>query len=163
MFHDMSELLFTLMAEPPQAIAKIKGSNAHPALKGQVRFYPFDSGTLMAVHITGLPFDEKDVEKSFFGFHIHEGNVCGGNAQDPFADAGSHWNPDHRQHPHHKGDLPPLPGNHGDALMVFYTDSFTPEETIGHTVIVHSMPDEFTSQPSGNSGEKIGCGVIKEV
>ena len=45
--------------------------------------------------------------------------------------------------------------------MNFLTDRFTLKEIIGRTVVIHSMPDDFTSQPSGNSGEKIACGVIK--
>jgi len=43
------------------------------------------------------------------------------------------------------------------------TDSFTVKEIIGKTVVIHSMPDDFTTQPSGNAGSKIGCGVIQQV
>lgn len=40
------------------------------------------------------------------------------------------------------------------------TDRFTIDETIGKTVIIHAKPDDFVTQPSGNAGEKIACGVI---
>jgi len=63
-------------------------------------------------------------------------------------------------HPHHAGDLPPLFGNNGYALSMFLTTRFSVSEIIGRTVILHSAPDDFTSQPAGNSGVKIACGVI---
>lgn len=44
---------------------------------------------------------------------------------------------------------------------MFMTDRFTVNEVIGKTVIIHLHPDDFATQPSGNSGEKIACGVIK--
>ena len=46
------------------------------------------------------------------------------------------------------------------AYMCVYTDRFTISEIIGRTVIIHNMLDDFTSQPSGNAGEKIACGEI---
>lgn len=99
-------------------------------------------------------------ESRIFGFHIHEGGCCRGNESDPFADTLSHYNPQGCEHPAHAGDLPPLFGNRGCAFSAFLTDRFTVEEIIGRTVVIHDMPDDFTTQPSGDSGSKIGCGVI---
>lgn len=82
---------------------------------------------------------------------------------DPFADAMSHYNPNDCEHPHHAGDLPPLFGNDGFALLLFLTSRFSVDEIIGKTVIIHDQPDDFTTQPSGNSGTKIACGVIGKV
>lgn len=79
---------------------------------------------------------------------------------DPFADAMSHYDPRGCAHPYHAGDLPPLFGNNSFALSVFLTDRFSVHEVIGRTVIIHDHPDDFTTQPSGNSGTKIACGVI---
>lgn len=45
--------------------------------------------------------------------------------------------------------------------MSFLTNKFTLQDVIGKVVIIHSMPDDFTTQPSGNSGEKIACGKIE--
>ena len=64
-------------------------------------------------------------------------------------------------HPYHAGDLPPLFGSGGVAVSVFLTDRFHLEDIIGKTVIIHSSPDDFTTQPSGNAGAKIACGEIK--
>lgn len=49
------------------------------------------------------------------------------------------------------------------AFSAFLTDRFTVKEILNRTVVIHSRPDDFTTQPSGNSGEKIACGVIKSV
>ena len=95
-----------------------------------------------------------------FGFHIHEGTRCSGTSVDHFADAGSHYNPSNCPHPMHAGDLPPLFVNNGRAWFATITPQFT---VSGHTVIVHSDPDDFHTRPSGNSGEKIACGMIKRV
>ena len=53
----------------------------------------------------------------FFGFHIHEGNACTGDAEDPFADTKGHYNPEKEEHPRHAGDLPPVLSNDGTAWM----------------------------------------------
>jgi len=95
-----------------------------------------------------------------FGFHIHGGSSCSGNRTDPFAAAGEHYNPRGCEHPFHAGDMPPLFGNNGYAFQIFLTDRFSVNEIIGKTVIIHSGPDDFASQPGGNSGERIACGQI---
>ncbi|MCX7614928.1 MAG: superoxide dismutase family protein, partial [Clostridiales bacterium] len=63
-------------------------------------------------------------------------------------------------HPGHAGDLPPLFGNYGHAFMAVFTGRVSVSEIIGRTVIIHASPDDFTTQPSGNSGKKIACGQI---
>ena len=97
------------------------------------------------------------------GFHIHEGPHCRGTADVPFAQAGSHFNPANCPHPAHAGDLPVLLSNHGMAFQMVYTERFTPNDVIGHTVIIHLNPDDYHTQPSGNSGEMIACGEIKAI
>ena len=161
MFYDEKDIVYTLISAEPKACARIRGSDAYPELWGEVCFYPFGKGSLAAVYASGLPTNDETCSTTFFGFHIHEGGSCTGNATDPFADTGAHLNPQKRPHPCHLGDLPPLAGSHGTALAVFYMGAFVPEDMAGHTVIIHEKPDDFTTQPSGNSGSKIGCGEIK--
>ena len=107
--------------------------------------------------IDGLP---KESETGFFAFHIHEGRDCGGEG---FADTGGHFNPGNTEHPRHAGDLPPLLSDNGRAFMQVLTGRFRVDEVIGRTVIIHSHPDDFHTQPSGNAGTKIACGVICRV
>lgn len=144
----------------PQAAARITGSESYPEISGTVRFYQTNGGAIVWAEINGLPLPEHPCQERIFGFHIHKGTDCGGRMDDPFADAMSHYNPGGCEHPYHAGDLPPLFGNNGFALALFLTDRFSVDEVIGRTVILHDHPDDFTTQPSGNSGTKIACGVI---
>lgn len=66
------------------AYASIKGSSAYPNIQGEVHFYGVHGGTIVTVHITGLP---ENSSGNFYGFHIHEGRSCTGNTADPFKDA----------------------------------------------------------------------------
>lgn len=141
------------------AFAKIKGSNKYPNLYGKVSFKQLRDGVLVTVEVNGLPID-KMCNSGIYGFHIHEGNSCTGTLEDPFFDAKSHYNKTECNHPYHSGDMPPLFGNNGYAYMSFFTDRFTVNDIIDRVVVVHSMPDDMKTQPSGNSGEKIACGKI---
>ena len=145
----------------PQAVASITGSENYPSISGIVHFYQTKDGVVILAEISELPKSENPCQSRIFGFHIHKGTDCDGNMDDPFADAMSHYNPNNCEHPHHAGDLPPLFGNNGLALCAFLTDRFSINEVIGRTVIIHDHPDDFTTQPSGNSGTKIACGVIR--
>lgn len=145
----------------PQAVALISGSESYPELSGTVRFYQVKEGVIVCAQIRGLPHDALPCHSRVFGFHIHKGTDCAGDMDDPFAHAMSHYDPSGCQHPYHAGDLPPLFGNDGLALSMFLTNRFSVAEIIGKTVIIHDHPDDFTTQPSGNSGTKIACSVIR--
>lgn len=154
--------VFQPLNSSPCAVAQLHGSPDHPDICGSVRFYQTRRGVLVAAEVWGLPTRQGEYDSPVFGFHIHSGGSCTGNASDPFADALSHYDCKDHPHPYHSGDLPPLFGNHGYAAMVVLTDRFCAREIIGKTVIIHSAPDDFTTQPSGNSGIKIACGVITD-
>ena len=146
--------------EPVMATANIEGSSEYPNIKGRVIFKQKDEGVLVTAEIMGLPIEENSYNRRIFGFHIHEGDSCTGNENDSFMNSKGHYNPDECEHPNHAGDLPPLFGNNGYAYLSVFTERFTLPEIINRTVIIHSMPDDFKSQPGGNSGVKIACGVI---
>ncbi len=148
--------------ENVDAVAIIKGSAEYPGVRGLVRFYKTDSGVYIVTSVTGLPHDNYDCGGGIFGVHIHEGNMCGERSgEDPFALTGAHYNPKGCEHPYHAGDLPPLFSAGGIAMCSVLTNRFTVGEIIGKTVVIHSGVDDFKSQPSGNSGKKIACGVIQ--
>ena len=163
-----------LIGRFPRAGATIKGSDKYSELSGMINFYNMQEGTFVIAQIKGLPLmNARDMSQGenhsgcfgtpVFGFHIHSGGSCTGTAQNPFANAGLHLNEGDCPHPHHTGDMPPLFGNDGYALSAFYTSRFSPKDVVGHTVIIHANPDDFTTQPSGNSGEMVACGVIESV
>lgn len=145
---------------PPDALAVLHGDSAHAGLSGTVRFYQTKPGVLIAAEVSGLPSKQGACQSPVFGFHIHSGMSCVGDASDPFAGTAAHYNPKDCPHPYHAGDLVPLFGNDGYAFSMFLTDRFSVKEIIGRTVVIHSAPDDFLTQPAGNSGSKIACGVI---
>ena len=147
--------------QKPQAIAIMKGNNDYKDISGTVRFYQRQSGVLVISQIFGLPKGTKKCDSPILAFHIHSGTSCTGDTNDYFADSKGHFNPNDCPHPYHAGDMPPLFSCGGYAFSAFFTDRFTVKEIIGRTVIIHSGADDFTSQPAGNPGVKIACGVIK--
>lgn len=149
-----------LLRSRPQAWAIIRGSELYPELIGSTRFYQTRQGALVVTELNGLPDPGRYCESPIFACHIHEGGSCTGNSDDPFADSRTHYDPYGCPHPYHAGDMPPLFGVEGHAFSAFLTERFTVEEIIGKTIIIHSTPDNFMTQPSGNSGAKIACGKI---
>ena len=144
------------------AKANIKGSKKYPKIEGIVTFKENANGVLLTAKINGLPQSKDHCKGRFFGFHIHEGSSCTGNLEDEFANAKTHLNPTKCPHPFHVGDLPPLIENNGYAYMSVLINKFKIKDIIGKVIIIHDMPDDFTTQPSGNSGTKIACGKIQK-
>ena len=140
----------------PDAVAEICGGVEAPQLTGCVQFYQENGCVLIVARVSGLP---RVSETGFFGFHIHQGESCSGA---DFSETGSHYNPTGQAHPKHAGDLPPLLACQGNAYLSVKTDRFSVNEIIGRTVVIHSNPDDFHSQPAGNAGTKIACGVIRK-
>ena len=101
------------------------------------------------------------------GFHIHEKGVCEGD----YKSAGDHFNPHHSKHGkpegkmRHIGDLGNLETNaNGSAKKVILLPKVEGENLsslVGKSILIHAKADDFTSQPSGNSGDRIACGLIK--
>ena len=141
----------------PGAAASVYGGAENSGLTGTVKFYQKGKYVLVVCEISGLP---KDTVSGFFALHIHEGDSCEG---DDFAFTGGHYNPQKAPHPRHAGDLPPLLSCGGEAYMSVLTDRFTVSEITGKTIVIHSQADDFKTQPSGNAGKKIACGVIKQI
>lgn len=102
--------------------------------------------------------------------HLHENGDC--SAEDA-SSAGPHWNPTQEDHgkrgegEFHSGDIANLEvDNDGNGSIEMEVDDWTiggSEETniLNKAVIIHADPDDFTSQPSGNAGARVACGVIQ--
>lgn len=139
----------------PDGMAQIIGGPDAPRLSGQVRFFQEDGRVLVVADLKGLPETNRT---GFFAFHIHAGSTCSGEG---FSGTGGHYQQTGQVHPNHAGDLPVLLSCHGTAYLAVRTDRFCVRDIIGRTVVIHSGPDDFHSQPAGNAGTKIGCGVIR--
>ena len=101
------------------------------------------------------------------GFHVHEKGDC--SSGDGMS-AGGHLNPDGKRHgpptgEHHAGDLPSIKADASGAATVSMRVNGTllgsgAADLAGKGLIVHAAPDDYTTQPTGNSGARIACGVI---
>lgn len=150
------------------ASAVITGGPLAPSLSGIVFFTDVSGGVQVCVSVRGLlkykPAEGDRAPIGPHGFHMHLfGNCEVGDPNDPFKAAGDHWNPDNQPHGNHAGDFPVVFSNHGRALMCFFTDRFKVRDIIGKAVIIHQSPDDYRSQPSGNAGKRLACGVIQPV
>lgn len=141
----------------PLALAWVKGGTKAPSLSGLVKFFqtPY-GGTLIEAELFGLPDRLQAGSSDFYGMHIHENGDC----SNEFRNTGGHFNPNGQEHPWHTGDLLPLFANQGYAWISFYDKRFLIQQILGKAVVIHQMSDDLHSQPAGNAGEKIGCGVI---
>ena len=129
-------------------------------VRGAVSFAKDGKGVRISASIQGLSLGTH-------GFHIHEFGDC----SSPDANsAGGHFNPTEMPHggptvdKHHAGDLGNIEADKsGDARLEVTVDSLSiegPNSIIGRSVIVHAQADDFKSQPTGNSGARVACGVI---
>lgn len=160
--NEMSKVFSSYRPKHPTAIAIIQGSEIAPSLMGEVLFYQLDNGVYIKAYIMGIPkTNSKGEPVKFHGFHIHENGNCSlGTANEPFPSTGEHFNPNNNKHPFHAGDLPPILSSNGIGILSVFTDSFRVIDIIERSIIIHEGADDFSSQPSGMSGLKIGCGVI---
>lgn len=163
-----AKLLEETLQKKPYAQAVLRGSALAPELSGLVQFYPMKEGALVVAQVDGLPehlpavLDKPPIGP--FGFHIHEGGTCGIQmGENAFESAGGHYNPTNEYHPQHAGDLPVLFSDNGYALLAVYTGRFKPADVLGRTAMIHRNPDDFRTQPAGNSGVRLACGVIERV
>jgi len=149
-------LMYQSMQNPPVACAHITGSSGIPNMSGDVYVYPFLSGSLLVADVEGIPFS------GFYGFHIHQHGPCiAGEGYTGFPNVGGHFSTvENAPHPYHTGDLPVLMAFYGHAYMIVFTDRFTPDQILGRAIIIHEWPDDYRTQPTGDSGQPIGCGTF---
>ena len=144
------------------AVARI-GAVEGSGVDGTVRFIPQGEVVRIRGTISGLDAGEH-------GFHVHAKGDC--SAPDA-SSAGDHFAPEGHPHgapadppaEHHLGDLGNIvAGDDGTAAVEKHDDEMTlegPQSVVGKAVIVHAGRDDLSSQPSGDSGEPVGCGVIE--
>ena len=149
-----------------RARAIIRGGPLAPQIRGIVDFISVPGGTDVVVNVRGLPkFRPAENDRPQIGphgFHIHEYGTCAvEDTANPFQPAGQHWAPDNQPHGNHAGDFPVLFSNNGVARMRFYSNRFKPAEIIGRSIIIHESPDDYQTQPAGDAGRRLACGIIK--
>lgn len=137
-------------------IQPTEGNNA----SGTVTFTRRNGDVQVHANVNGLS------PESSHGFHIHEFGDC---SADDATSSGDHYDPENMPHGHptgverHHGDLYNLTSDPDGFAMLDYLDPVIVLDSIrGRAVIVHAGQDDYTTQPTGDAGARLGCGVIEE-
>lgn len=144
------------------ARAQLRPTDGHEA-KGQVTFRRFGEVVRVEVEMEGL-------EPGSHGFHVHEHGDC--SAPDA-SSAGGHFNPTNQPHGapgdegRHIGDLGNIEADENGRVNTVIDDRLLmlngDHSIVGKAVVVHAGADDLTSQPSGDAGARIACGLIEPV
>ena len=154
--------LATTAASAQTATATVAPTAGNTA-KGTVTFTQKGDKVTVTAQLSGLT-------PGGHGFHVHEKGDC--SAPDATS-AGGHFNPTGKPHgapeaaDHHAGDLPMLQADaSGNAALTVDVTGLTiggaAADIVGKSVVVHKDADDYKTQPAGNSGARIGCGVIQK-
>ena len=159
-----SLLLAACASQPtsgPAAVAQLEAKSGS-TVTGTVSFTPAGQKLRLDAQVAGLTPGEH-------GFHVHESGDC--SAADA-SSAKGHFNPAAKPHgyyggaEHHIGDMPNLVADaSGNAKLNVELDLMTitdgPTGILNRSVVIHADPDDYKSQPAGNSGKRIACGTIR--
>jgi len=146
--------------EPLRATAQLQPTKGHKFF-GEVTFEQAGDKVHVLANVRGLKPGQEH------GFHIHEAGDC--SSGDGMSAKG-HFNPFGKAHGHpgggHAGDLPALKGDKSgrgklDVMLEGISVGSGPGNIVGRGLIVHADPDDYRTQPTGNAGARIACGVIK--
>ncbi len=157
-------VLVSACATPPSAPTAnaVLAPTTGNTVNGTVSFTKQGSGVLVAGEVHGL------APNTEHGFHIHEKGDC--SSGDGMS-TGGHFNPTAQTHgahdhsAHHAGDLASLKADANGVARFSYTSTAITVGTgatdvVGHGLIVHRDADDFTTQPTGNSGARVACAAI---
>ena len=136
-------------------------SAAGSSVKGELTVNNEGDAVYIRGEITGLTPGKEH------GFHVHEFGKC--DLPD-FKSAGEHFNPTKAPHNEHLGDLPNARADETGRATInalakgpnLVDKDGAPSAILGKALIVHALPDDYKTQPSGGSGERIACGVIRK-
>src|SRR5579864_4980314 len=146
------------------AQAVLQPAKDTPGFSGRVTFYQAGSQVRVVADVTGVS------PPGNHGFHVHENGKCERDPGKDFATAGGHFNPAGMPHAcpdassHHAGDLGNIVINaDGTGHLDVTTSALSlsgATSVVGRAMILHAAPDDCTTQPTGNAGGRLACGVI---
>jgi superoxide dismutase, Cu-Zn family len=154
---------FALPAQAQTARAALKDATGKDV--GSATLTQTPTGVLIAVSVKGLPAGEH-------AFHVHAVGKC----EPPFTSAGGHFNPGNKKHGlmaadgHHAGDMPNLhiPASGELAVEVLNADITLDKgkpnsvfDADGSALVIHANKDDYKTDPTGDAGGRIACGVVE--
>lgn len=159
-----SVLAFPVMAQTGAATATM--TDLTGATLGTLTLTEAEGGVQISGELTGVPNGEH-------GFHIHETGTC--DAEGKFESAGPHYNPAGNQHGHdnpegpHAGDMQNITADDDGRAVVDVTNAMVTlgegdnslNDADGSALMIHADADDHTTDPGGNSGGRIACGIIE--
>jgi Cu-Zn family superoxide dismutase len=148
-------------AKALEATAKLE-SRSGSTVTGEAEFTEKNGGVEVSIQIKGA-------KPGTHGVHLHDKGDC--SAPDASSAAG-HFNPDSKNHgapnvdPHHAGDFGNITvGANGTGKLKITVKGLTvapgPHSVVGHAVVIHADTDDMKSQPAGNAGARVACGVVQ--
>jgi superoxide dismutase, Cu-Zn family len=147
----------------PAATATLQGAPGDD-IAGTVTFHSTADGVHIVAEVTGVDGAGRH------GFHVHENGQCDHEGEKHFTSAGGHFNPTGAEHacpptdPRHAGDLGNIEvGANGSARMEMTSNELSltgPNSVIGKAIILHANEDDCKTQPTGNAGDRLACGVV---
>lgn len=150
--------------ESPAASAltvTLQGAPGDTDFTGTVTIHPAGTGVHIVADVAGVDTDGKH------GIHVHENGMCDHNGEGGkhFTSAGSHFNPAGTEHacpptdPRHAGDLGNIEVSGGTGHLDLSATNLTIDQLTGKAIILHAGEDDCKTQPTGNSGDRLACGV----
>ena len=146
---------------PPAYVATTLQPTTGNTAAGTIWFIADGDNVRIRGQVTGLKPNQEH------GFHVHEKGDC---SSDDAMSAGGHLDPDGKRHgpptgEHHAGDVPSIKADANGVATVRTRIAGTllgsgAGDIAGKALVVHASPDDYTTQPTGNSGARIACGVI---
>lgn len=146
------------------ATATLQGAPGDTDFKGTVTFTPEGDGVRVVAHLEGVD------QAGAHGFHVHETGECThGEGDKHFTSAGGHFNPAGVEHacpptePRHAGDLGNIEVTNGTGHAEISTNLLSlsgPNSVVGKAIILHAKADDCKTQPTGDAGDRLACGVV---
>lgn len=142
----------------------LQGAPEDTDFAGTLTISPSGTGVSIVADVAGVDKDGKH------GIHVHENGMCEhhptGDSAKPFSTAGGHFNPAGTEHacpptdPRHAGDLGNITVTGGKGHLELTVNNLSMDQLTGKAIILHAGEDDCKTQPTGNSGDRLACGVV---